>query len=209
MGRLRHARTYNRDERGIAYRARAPRRRRAHSSRAIHAAPRGTGKPSTGRRGPGDRTSDGREVCVMQNAITVLDAQPRAIAEGSLESPVIGNGHAGFGRRTSEKDPQGHLADVVPRLARARASAVRSPTARSTSRRKHRGRLVSAAATAPHLDPPRSSREAPHDHRRRRRPRSRQLRMGDHPNRIARSPNIAYPVGWVDGGPATRGEPAS
>ena len=32
----------------------------------------------------------------MQNAATVLDAQPRAIAEWSLESPVIGNGHAGF-----------------------------------------------------------------------------------------------------------------
>jgi len=30
---------------------------------------------------------------------------------------VIGNGHAGFGRATSEKDLQGHLADVVPRRA--------------------------------------------------------------------------------------------
>ena len=50
----------------------------------------------------------------MQIAVTVLDAQPRAIAEWSLESPVIGNGHAGFGRRASEKDPQGHLADVPP-----------------------------------------------------------------------------------------------
>jgi hypothetical protein len=89
MGRLSHARTYNRDERGIAYRARAPRRRRAHSSRASHAAPRGAGKPSTGRRGPGDWTFDGREVCVMQNAATVLNAQPRVIAEWSLESPVI------------------------------------------------------------------------------------------------------------------------
>jgi hypothetical protein len=28
---------------------------------------------------------------------------------------VIGNGHAGFGRAASEKDPQRHLADVVPR----------------------------------------------------------------------------------------------
>ena len=50
----------------------------------------------------------------MDNAATVLDAQPRAIAEWSLESPVIGNGHAGFGRRASEKDPQGHLADAPP-----------------------------------------------------------------------------------------------
>ncbi len=39
----------------------------------------------------------------MQNAATVLDAQPRAIAEWSLESPVIGNGHAGFGRGAPEK----------------------------------------------------------------------------------------------------------
>ena len=30
---------------------------------------------------------------------------------------MIGNGHAGFGRAASEKDPQGHLADVVPRHA--------------------------------------------------------------------------------------------
>jgi hypothetical protein len=37
------------------------------------------------------------EVCVLQNAATVFDAQPRAIAEWSLESPVIRNGHAGFG----------------------------------------------------------------------------------------------------------------
>ena len=28
-------------------------------------------------------------------------------------------------------------------------------------------------------------------------------------NRVTTSPNIAYPVGWVGGGPATRGEPAS
>ena len=28
---------------------------------------------------------------------------------------MIGNGHAGFGRAASEKDPQRHLADVVPR----------------------------------------------------------------------------------------------
>lgn len=28
---------------------------------------------------------------------------------------MIGNGHAGFGRAASEKDPHGHLADVVPR----------------------------------------------------------------------------------------------
>ena len=37
---------------------------------------------------------------------------------------MIGNGHAGFGRAASEKDPQGHLAGVVPRRA---AIPVRSP----------------------------------------------------------------------------------
>ena len=41
-------------------------------SRASHAAPGRTGKPSTGRRGTGDWTSENREVCVMQNAETVL-----------------------------------------------------------------------------------------------------------------------------------------
>ena len=41
-------------ELGIAYGARAPRSRSAHSS---HAPPGRTGEPSTGRRGTGDRTS--------------------------------------------------------------------------------------------------------------------------------------------------------
>ena len=45
-------------------------------------------------------------------------------------------------------------------------------------------RLVSAAAAAPHLDTPRGPRQAPHDHRRRRRPRARRVRLGDHPNRV-------------------------
>jgi hypothetical protein len=68
VSRLRHAVLYGRDERGIAYGARALWRRRPRSSRGSHALPRRTGKPSAGRRGPGDRTS----VCVMQNAETVL-----------------------------------------------------------------------------------------------------------------------------------------
>jgi hypothetical protein len=72
----------------------------------------------------------------MQNAVTVLDAQPRAVAEWSLESPVIGNGHAGFGRRTSEKDPQGHLADVPPH------DSVRVTTAFSRLLRLGKGVLV-------------------------------------------------------------------
>ena len=46
---------------------------------------------------------------------------------------MIGNGHAGFGRAASEKDPQGHLADVVPRPPANPGSARRSPTARKDS----------------------------------------------------------------------------
>jgi len=48
--------TYDEDERGIAYRTRVPGRRSSRSSRGIHAPPGRTGKPSTGRRGTGDRT---------------------------------------------------------------------------------------------------------------------------------------------------------
>ena len=54
-----------------------------------------------------------------------------------------------------------------------------------------------------------ASRQAPHDHRGRRRPRARRVRLGDLPDRVTNQPDIAYPVGWVGGGPATRGEPAS
>jgi hypothetical protein len=73
VGRLRHAISYGRDERGIAYGARVLWRRRSRSSRGSHAPPGRTGKPSAGRRGPGDRTFKGREVCEMQNAEAVLD----------------------------------------------------------------------------------------------------------------------------------------
>src|SRR5256714_8646485 len=63
---------YGQDERGIAYRARGLRRRRPRSSRRSHGRPGRAGKPLTGRRGPGDRTPPGREVCEMQSAETVL-----------------------------------------------------------------------------------------------------------------------------------------
>jgi len=49
--------TYNKGERGIAYGTRVLRRRRPRSSRRRHDLPRRAGKPSTGRRGPGDRTT--------------------------------------------------------------------------------------------------------------------------------------------------------
>ena len=48
--------TYNKDERGIAYGARALGRRSSHSSRRGHDLPRRTVTPSTGRRGTGDGT---------------------------------------------------------------------------------------------------------------------------------------------------------
>src|SRR5664279_313973 len=48
--------TYGTDERGIAYGARALRRHSARSSRRSHDLPGRTGRPSTGRRGTGDRT---------------------------------------------------------------------------------------------------------------------------------------------------------
>jgi hypothetical protein len=64
--------TYDRDERGIAYRARALWRRSARSSRRSDDLPGRTAAPSTGRRGTGDRTRNNRKVCEMQNAETVL-----------------------------------------------------------------------------------------------------------------------------------------
>ena len=45
----------------------------------------------------------------------------------------------------------------------------------------------SPAAPAPHLDTARAAREAAHDHRRRRRPRTRRLLLGDHPHRVTRT----------------------
>jgi hypothetical protein len=51
VGRLRHAGTYGKDERGIAYRARALRRRSSRSSRRSNDLPGRTGKPSTWAKG--------------------------------------------------------------------------------------------------------------------------------------------------------------
>ena len=56
---------------------------------------------------------------------------------------------------------------------------------------------------------PRGARQAPHDHRGRRRPRARRVLPGRSPKSSDHDPDIAYPVGWVGGGPATRGEPAT
>src|SRR3989440_845066 len=84
--------TYNRDERGIAYGARALGRRSAHSSRRGHDLPRRTVTPSAGRRGTGDWTRYDREVCEMQNAETVLGVlREHTSRRKSLESPSRGN----------------------------------------------------------------------------------------------------------------------
>src|SRR5262245_9015275 len=64
--------TYDSNERGIAYRVRAPWRRRPRSSRRSNDRPGRAGKPSTGRRGSGDPHTRKREVCEMQSAETVL-----------------------------------------------------------------------------------------------------------------------------------------
>src|SRR5713101_4974647 len=72
MGSLSRAVTYDRDERGIAYGARALWRHRPRSSRESNASSGRTGRPSTGRRGPGDWIFNNREARVMQNAETVL-----------------------------------------------------------------------------------------------------------------------------------------
>lgn len=73
MGRLTRARTYSRDERGIAYGTRVLWRRRPRSSRRSNDRPGRTGKPSTsGEGGQVTRTHQTREVCEMQIAATVL-----------------------------------------------------------------------------------------------------------------------------------------
>ena len=138
----------------------------------------------------------------------------RAVDELRRPGPVGVNDRAAAPARRDHEDRVRARAAAAGRSGLAlslppahRPCAHRPP--REPAAGSDRGRLVSAAATSPHLDTPRGSRETPHDHRRRRRPRTRRLRMGDHPNRVTTSPHIAYPVGWVGGGPATRGEPAS
>jgi len=57
---------------GIAYRVRAPGRRRANSSRGSNAPPGSPGKPGAGRSGSGDLDNSDEKVCEMQSAETVL-----------------------------------------------------------------------------------------------------------------------------------------
>src|SRR5256886_9636854 len=67
---------------GIAYRARAPWRRSAGSSRGSCDPPRGPGKPVTGRSGTGSHDVRRWEACVMQSAETVLDVIGKRGARG-------------------------------------------------------------------------------------------------------------------------------
>src|SRR3954451_22360785 len=74
----RMTRTYH----GIAYGARALRRRSARSSRRSHDLPGRPGEPVTGRRGTGDHDVHRWEACVMQSAETVLDVIGKRGARG-------------------------------------------------------------------------------------------------------------------------------
>ena len=91
------------------------------------------------------------------------------------------------------KTGSGHARRLLVEAAwhyRSRPSIGRALTDRQArpAARGDRDRLVSPATAAPHLDTPRGPRQAPHDHRRRRRPRARRVRLGDHPNRVTTSP---------------------
>jgi group II intron reverse transcriptase/maturase len=59
-------------ESGIAYGMRVLGQRSSHTSRGSNDSPRSLGKPGTGRRGTGDVTLEGKGVCVMQSAATLL-----------------------------------------------------------------------------------------------------------------------------------------
>jgi len=120
---------------------------------------------------------------------------------------VIRNGHAGFGRAASEKDPQGHLADVVPRPANDQQSAPSSPTARPASRprRSQSPGQHNAGCTAPgpgSSNAPSAARSSPSP---------RPANSPDSAGRSAKSnstrPTTLLSVGWVGGGPARAGNP--
>src|SRR5262249_9151672 len=111
----------------------------------------GPGEPDTGRRGPGDRTLPGREECEMQSTETVLGVLR------SPESPVLGNGYAGFGGGAAGKGPAhaGTSPCGLPCGSRAStsdgwpASAMLGPARRCAYRRTSRAARASRVATAP------------------------------------------------------------
>src|SRR5258705_10439590 len=86
--------TYDRDERGIAYRARALRRHSARSSRRSHDLPGRTVTPSTGRRGTGDRTGGprGRRNAERRNG---SERPPRTRGTGHWRASCLERGPRG------------------------------------------------------------------------------------------------------------------
>ncbi len=66
---------------------------------------------------------------------------------------MIGNGHAGFGRAASEKDPQGHLADVVPRHAAIPARSRRNGHENGCAKRCAHGKRATALRRPPTTGP--------------------------------------------------------
>ncbi len=98
-GRLNHAVTYGKDERGIAYGARVLGRRSARSSRGSNDPPGRTGKPSAGPRGTGGWTPRSREVREMQSAERCWVSSHNHWRAGCGESS-----HVRFGGGPLEKD---------------------------------------------------------------------------------------------------------
>ena len=106
-----------------------------------------------------------------------------------------GSGHA----RRLLVEAAWHYRQRQPRAARrSRAARAGQPA------EVDRDRLERAAAPAPHLAAPRQpARQAPHDRRRRRRPRTRRLLLGDRPHRLTRTTDSTTSAGTA-AGPGTR-----
>ena len=101
----------------------------------------------------------------------------------------------------ARRDHQDRLRPRPPAVRRSGLALPQTPPGRQVladqprrpARRSDRDRLERATAPAPYLDTARAARQAPHDHRRRRRPRAHRLRLVDLPHRIDR--RDTHPVG--------------
>ncbi len=98
--------------------------------------------------------------------------------------------------RLRPRPPPAHRGRLaLPQPTRDRQGPDRPPD--RSARRGGRDRLERAAAPVPHLGAARATRQAPHDHRRRRRPRAHRLLLGDRagapggPGAAARGPSCA------------------
>jgi hypothetical protein len=100
---------------------------------------------------------------------------------------VIGNGHAGFGRAASEKDPQGTSPTSYLDPPRTCQGPGAPPPPRRPARPCDRDLLASTAPASPSLGTTRHpAREAAHDRRGRRRPRARRVLLGARERRLNR-----------------------